>query len=90
MSDKEKQPKKFLKVLLNIILVISIILCVSIIALTIYKKQNSKEDQNVLSYTQLVNEINNGNVEKIEMTVGSTNLKVKINGGGGSFISEYN
>ena len=40
------------------------------------KEKNSEE--NKLTYTQLINEIKNGNVEKIEMTVGSTTLKVKI------------
>ena len=39
-------------------------------------KKNSAE--NTLAYTELVNEIKNGNIEKIEMTVGSTKLKVKL------------
>ena len=39
--------------------------------------QNSqKEDENTLSYTDLIKEISYGNIEKIEMTVGSTTVKV--------------
>ncbi len=36
-----------------------------------------KEDENTLAYTDLIKELSYGNIEKIEMTVGSTNLKVK-------------
>ena len=37
-----------------------------------------KEDEKELPYTELIQEINAGNVEKIEMTVGSTTVKVKL------------
>ncbi len=43
--------------------------------------QNSqKEDENTLSYTDLIKEISYGNIEKIEMTVGSTTVKVTKKG----------
>ncbi len=37
-----------------------------------------KEDEKELPYTELIQEINAGNVETIEMTVGSTTVKVKL------------
>ena len=78
--DKDKM-KKILKILLNIGVIIAILLVTAIAIYFIYtsnKEKNSEE--NILSYTELINEINNDNVEKLEMTVGSTNVKVKLKG----------
>ena len=41
-------------------------------------RKNENNEENTLAYTELINEIVNKNVEKIEMTVGSTTLKVKL------------
>ena len=66
------------KILIGII----IFLCISIIAgLTAYlliNKNKDEKDDKTLAYTDLIKEISNGNVEKVEMTVGSTTVKVKI------------
>ena len=43
-------------------------------------QNNKKEDENTLSYTDLIKEISYGNIEKIEMTVGSTTVKVTKKG----------
>ena len=44
-----------------------------------FATSNSDEaDEKKISYTELIDEINAGNVEKIEMTVGSTSIKVKL------------
>ena len=78
-KDNEKKPKKLLKVLLNLILIIVLLILIAMTAWYIYKTETSKDkEKNTLSYTQLINEIVNKNVEKIEMTVGSTTLKVKL------------
>ncbi|MCI8760223.1 MAG: ATP-dependent zinc metalloprotease FtsH [Clostridia bacterium] len=40
-------------------------------------KDKKKEEENTLAYTDLIKELSYGNIEKIEMTVGSTSIKVK-------------
>lgn len=41
---------------------------------------NSKKDkeEKTISYTDLIKQIDDGVIEKVEMTVGSTTIKVKI------------
>lgn len=54
------------------------ILLVILLGATIFlMKDKEKEDENTLAYTDLIKELSYGNIEKIEMTVGSTSLKVK-------------
>ena len=78
-KDNEKNPNKILKIILNVILILILLVLIGITALYIYKNQKTKNsDENTLAYTELINEIVNKNVEKIEMTVGSTTLKVKL------------
>ena len=78
--DKEKdKPKKIWKTLINIILTLLIIALLVLTIYFLYKSQKEKNsEENTLSYTELVKQVNDGNVEKIEMTVGSTTLKVKL------------
>ena len=60
-------------------LTILIIALVIISALAIWLSQEKKEeDENTLAYTDLIKEISYGNVEKVEMTTGSTTVKVKM------------
>ena len=61
-------------------IIVTILLIASIIFFIYTITQNDNAKENVLSYTDLIHEINNGNVEEIEMTVGSTSLKVKLKG----------
>ena len=78
-KDNEKNPNKILKIILNVILILILLVLIGLTALYIYKNQKTKNsDENTLAYTELINEIVNKNVEKIEMTVGSTTLKVKL------------
>ena len=77
-NDKNKNKKK-IKTLLNIMYTLILLILIGVMIFIIYKIQKEgNSEENKLTYTQLLNEIQNGNVEKIEMTVGSTNLKVKI------------
>ena len=77
MSDKnQKKPndskwKKVLYVLIPIILALAIVLTLIII------QNNQENDELEVSYTQLIEDIDSGKIESIEMTVGSTSLKVK-------------
>lgn len=75
--DKDK-PNKMLKTLLNIIVTILVLAIAVLAAYFLYQniKENNSEDTK-LAYTDLVKEIQAGNVEKIEMTTGSPSLKVK-------------
>ena len=77
-NDKNKNKKK-IKTLLNVMYTLILLILIGVMIFIIYKIQKEgNSEENKLTYTQLLNEIKNGNVEKIEMTVGSTNLKVKI------------
>ena len=40
--------------------------------------KNNQTEEKELAYTNLIKEVNDGNVEKIEMTVGSTTVKAKL------------
>ena len=77
MSDKnQKKPndskwKKVLYVLIPIILALAIVLTLIII------QNNQENDELEVSYTQLIEDIDSGKIESIEMTVGSASLKVK-------------
>ena len=76
--DKDKS-KKILKMLLNAVFILMILLLSSIIIFFIYQSNGEKNaKENVLTYAELIKEIQAGNVEKIEMTTGSTSLKVKM------------
>ena len=59
------------------ILTVILLLIIAIIVLGIYffkNKDNAKDD---VAYTQLINDIDEGKIKKIEMTVGSTTIKAK-------------
>ncbi len=76
MSKKknEKQKNKNLWIYLISLMLLLIVL----IGLTVFYMNNKGEkDKNTLAYTDLIKELSYGNIEKIEMTVGSTTVKVK-------------
>ena len=75
MKDEKNNKKKEKKLLIGLIILL-VILLVSLTA-TIMLLNKNKED-NKLAYTDLIKEMNYGNVEKVEMTVGSTTVKVKM------------
>ena len=73
-NNKEKQKKK---TLIGLMLVIVLIAFIGL--LTFFIMQNSKkEEETTLAYTDLIKELSYGNLEKIEMTTGSTTVKVKV------------
>ena len=74
-NDKNKKKKKDLL----ISGIISIILVMLLAGIAIYYlSDNKEEDEKTLAYTELIKEMSYGNIEKIEMTVGSTSVKVKV------------
>ena len=79
-EDKKKEENKKLDIIKLVILTILLIALIVVSIVLIVKRQTNDDEQDdkVLAYTELVKEIQNKNVEKIEMTVGSTTLKVKL------------
>ena len=77
MEEKQKDNKNNNKqyIILAALVILMIILVVMIFLMT---RNNSEKEENELAYTELISALNEGNVEKIEMTVGSTTVKVKL------------
>ncbi len=80
MNKKENNKNdKSKKSLIYAIIIICILLIIAMLFLGIYLSQNNdEEDEKNIAYTELIKEINEQNVEKIEMSVGSTSIKVKL------------
>ena len=74
MKDKPKNNDKLLYLILGIITVICVVL---ITILTLNNGADTKENLE-LAYTDLIKKIDNKEVEKVEMAVGSTTVKVKL------------
>ena len=75
MKDEKNNKKKEKKLLIGLIILL-VILLVSLTATIMLLNKNKEEKE--LAYTDLIKEMNYGNVEKVEMTVGSTTVKVKM------------
>ena len=76
MKEEEKKNNKKKNLYF---LIAAIVLEIVVVALTIYVVTTNKKDDNTeIAYTELIREIGNGNVEKVEMTTGSTTVKVKL------------
>lgn len=77
-NNKEKNKKNNQYMIAGIIVSIVVIILAGITAYLMLSK--SKTDDNKIPYTDLIKQITDGEIEKIEMTVGSTSLKVKVKG----------
>ena len=71
----KKNDNKLKNILYGILIAIGILLIIFILMLN--SKQNKKDDK-TLSYTDLIKQVAGRNVDKVEMTVGSTSLKVTL------------
>ena len=76
-NKKNKDNKNDKKILIGLIILL-VILVIATIGTAIYLNQNENKEEKELAYTELIKEISYGNIEKVEMTVGSTTLKVKM------------
>ncbi|MCL2859226.1 MAG: ATP-dependent zinc metalloprotease FtsH [Oscillospiraceae bacterium] len=75
-KDKEKNNSKY-KIIYTIIIIVIIILIGILGYILINNNKNSTDT--TIAYTDLIKKIDNNEVKKIEMTVGSTTLKVNLN-----------
>ena len=78
MKDKSKKDNKKNKMYYTVLTVVALI-CLAVIAgIFIFNNNNKTQEDLDLAYTELIKKIDNKEVEKIEMTVGSTSVKVKL------------
>ena len=73
-KEEKNKNKKLLLSLLVLVLLIALIT----VGIVYFTKVKGEEDDKTLAYTDLIKEMSYGNVEKIEMTTGSTQAKVKM------------
>ncbi len=74
-EEKKKREKRD-KILLGI-LITAIILTIGIVGYFLFFYETDETEENKLAYTDLIKQIADGEIERIEMTVGSTTVKVK-------------
>ena len=74
MKDKNNNKDKIYYTIFSIIIIVIAV----IIGFSLINRNNNKENIKEISYTELITKINENAVEKIEMTVGSTAIKVKL------------
>ena len=75
--SKKNQGKSNNKKIMWSLLVLVLLVALSIVAIFVVKNKGNEDDK-TLAYTDLIKEMSYGNIEKIEMTVGSTSVKVKV------------
>ena len=75
-NNKKENKNENKKYMIGLIVLLIIVL-ISVVGTAIMLKQKNGEENKDLAYTDLIKEISEGKIEKIEMTVGSTSLKVK-------------
>ncbi len=78
MEDNKKNGKneKRNKILVGVLAVI-LIATLAILSYFLFFNKTSETEEKELAYTDLIKKVSDGEIEKIEMTVGSTSLKVK-------------
>ena len=76
MKDKQKNNNKLYYTILAVVAILCIATVIGVLIYTNNNNQN-KEDME-LAYTDLIKKIDSKEVEKIEMSVGSTTVKVKL------------
>ncbi len=79
MNDNNKNNNKNNKKKELLYLLLVLVIIILMMAYIIYSVNNKKEeDETTLSYTELIKQISDGNVKKVEMTTGSTSIKVTL------------
>lgn len=76
-KENDKNEKNNGQNFLVVCLILASILCI-ITILILSLKPTSKNDDQIISYTDLIKQISESNVKKVEMTTGSTAIKVTL------------
>lgn len=84
-NKKRRNPKdsdRSKKIILGILVAILALVLIGSIIFGVIKQKEAEDTigEDEISYTELIKQINDGNVEKIKMTVGSTTVKVTLKG----------
>lgn len=79
-EKKKKDKDRNKKIMLYILMVLLILLIIGSIIFSAVKQKNDEDviGEDEISYTDLIKQIDEGHVEKIKMTVGSTTIKVTL------------
>ena len=81
IDDEKEQKNKKKNKKYTILFTIITILCILLVGVFVYfMMQDSGVEEKEIAYTDLIKKITEGEVEKVEMTVGSTSVKVKLRG----------
>ncbi len=75
-NKKDGRNEKRNKILLSVVAVI-LIAILAIVSYFLFFNKTSESEEKELAYTDLIKKVSDGEIEKIEMTVGSNSLKVK-------------
>ena len=78
MEDKKKNNEKNVKKQYILLVVLLVVLIALGVGIYFFINNSDEVKDKEIAYTDLIKQINEGNVEKIEMTVGSTTVKVKL------------
>ena len=78
-EDNNKQKDKNNYNIYYLIAAIVLLLAILVVAVFMISQSKSK-DENTIAYTDLIKQVDENNIEKVEMKVGSTTVKVKIKG----------
>ena len=76
-DNNQHKQKQNNKIGILVLLVVILIALITVLGLLLINNK-AKEDEKTLAYTDLIKELSYGNVEKIEMTTGSTSVKIKM------------
>ena len=80
MADKNKKKPNDNKIKKILFMLIPIVLALAIVFTLMIIQNNQENDELEVPYTQLIQDIDAGKIESIEMTVGSTSVKLKYKG----------
>ena len=75
--QEKKDKEKTNKILLGI-LIILLIIALGVVGYFLFFYENTDKEEKELAYTDLIKQVSDGEVEKVEMTVGSTSVRVKL------------
>ena len=74
--EENKNKDKLNKILLGVLTAVLIVV-LGIVSYFLFFYENEEQKDTELAYTDLIKQVTDGEIEKIEMTVGSTSVKVK-------------